>query len=57
MSAAVTGGGRPFQAAVTGSGRYRRPLQGAGGGQDRDGGRYINNALTEAGCLNNTKFP
>jgi hypothetical protein len=30
--AAVTESGRPLQATVTGSGRYRRPLQKAGGG-------------------------
>jgi hypothetical protein len=30
--AAVAESGRPLQAAVTGSGRYRRPLQKAGGG-------------------------
>jgi hypothetical protein len=46
--AAVTGGRyrkRPLQAAVTGSGRYRRPLQEAGGGDVS--GRYINNALRQ----------
>jgi hypothetical protein len=45
MSAAVAESGRPPQAAVAGTGRYRRPLQEAGGG--RDGGRHINNALRQ----------
>jgi hypothetical protein len=45
MSAAVTESERPLQAAVTRSGRYRRPLQEAGGG--RDGGRHTNNALKQ----------
>jgi hypothetical protein len=39
MSAAVTESGRPLQAAVTGSGRYRQPPQ------EASGGRYINIAL------------
>ena len=45
MSAAVTESGRPLQAAVTGSGRYRRPLQEAGGGDGS--GRCMNNALRQ----------
>ena len=49
MSAAVTESGRyrkrPLQEAVIGSGRYRRPLQEAGGGDGS--GRYINNALRQ----------
>jgi hypothetical protein len=45
MSAAVRESGRPSQAAVTGSGRYRRPLQEAGGGDVS--GRYMNNALRQ----------
>jgi hypothetical protein len=46
---------RPSQeAAVTGSGRYRRPfpLQEVGGG--RDGSRYINNALRRIAITYNT---
>ena len=38
---------RPLQEAVTGSGRYRRLLQEAGGGGGDGCGRYINNTLRQ----------
>jgi hypothetical protein len=61
MSAVVVESGRPLQAAITRSGRCRRPLQVHEAGGGRDGGCYIDNALRQGastgGYYYNAKSP